>query len=214
MSFLIKNINNKNPQEQIEERIKFFLKSQSPTNLKQKNLKRAHNNDNYATLIDSINLNNEKISQYIYCRNNNTENNNNNLIKDRLNESTLSTQTVNNIFDVPVKKSISIQVSKEMAKYTEPKLKRREFLKLPQKFNPFNEKDNIKSYNDNDNTLNKVYSKNRHRYTNSELEILETDEKVSQKQIEEITNNNISNLSLNNIEDIIIIVIYYLFFNL
>ena len=206
MSFLIKNINNKNPQEQIEERIKFFLKSQSPTNFKQKNLKRAQYNDNYATLMDSINLNNEKINQYIYCRNNNTENNNNNFIKDRLNESTLSTQTVNNIFDMPVKKSISIQVSKEMAKYTEPKLKKREFLKLPQKFNPFNEKNDIESYNDNDNdnnnTLNKVYSKNRHRYTNSELEILETDEKVSQKQIEEITNNNISNLSLNNIEDI------------
>ena len=31
---------------------------------------------------------------------------------------------------------------------------------------------------------------------------METDEKVSQKQIEEITNNNISNLSLNSIEDI------------
>jgi len=209
MSFLLKSANTKNPQEQIEERIKYFLKYQPSNNKKQKNLKRFQNNDNYSTLIDPINVKNEKIYQNVYSRNNNNNNmNNNNLnpTKDKLNESSLSTQTVNNIAELPIKKSVSIQVSKELAKYTEPKFKKTEFLKLPQKFSLFNENDkqnNITELNKNENNNNnKDKLKNRHRYTNSELELLETDEKVSQKQIEEITNNNISNLSLNSIEDI------------
>ena len=210
MSFLLKSANTKNPQEQIEERIKYFLKYQPSNNKKQKNLKRFQNNDNYSTLIDPINIKNEKIYQNVYSRNNNNNNinNNNNLnpTKDKLNESSLSTQTVNNIAELPIKKSVSIQVSKELAKYTEPKFKKTEFLKLPQKFSLFNENDkqnNITELNKNENNNNnKDKLKNRHRYTNSELELLETDEKVSQKQIEEITNNNISNLSLNSIEDI------------
>ena len=210
MSFLLKSANTKNPQEQIEERIKYFLKYQPSNNKKQKNLKRFQNNDNYSTLIDPINIKNEKIYQNVYSRNNNNNNinNNNNLnpTKDKLNESSLSTQTVNNIAELPIKKSVSIQVSKELAKYTEPKFKKTEFLKLPQKFSLFNENDkqsNNTEFNKNENNNNnKDKLKNRHRYTNSELELLETDEKVSQKQIEEITNNNISNLSLNSIEDI------------
>jgi len=205
MSFQLKSANTKNPQEQIEERIKYFLKYQPLNNKKQKNLKRFQNNDNYSTLIDPINIKNEKIYQNVYSRNNKNINDNNpNPTKDKLNESSLSTQTVNKVTEVPIKKSISIQVSKELAKYTEPKFKKTEFLKLPQKFTLFNENDkqnNITELNKNENN-NKDKLKNKHRYTNSELELLETDEKVSQKQIEEITNNNISNLSLNSIEDI------------
>ena len=205
MSFQLKSANTKNPQEQIEERIKYFLKYQPLNNKKQKNLKRFQNNDNYSTLIDPINIKNEKIYQNVYSRNNKNINDNNpNPTKDKLNESSLSTQTVNKVAEVPIKKSISIQVSKELAKYTEPKFKKTEFLKLPQKFTLFNENDkqnNITELNKNENN-NKDKLKNKHRYTNSELELLETDEKVSQKQIEEITNNNISNLSLNSIEDI------------
>ena len=211
MSLLIKNINNKNPQEQIEERVQYFLKNQPPIYSKQKNLKRHQNNDNYATLIDQFNTKNvnEILFPNIYGRYNNTENNNNklDLIKDKIKESSFSTETLNNnnniIIDIPVKKSVSIQVSKEMAKYTEPKFKKTEFLKLPQKFNLLKENNIIELYNSNNNNdLNKGKNKNRHRYTNSELELLETDEKVSQKQIEEITNNNISNISISTIEDI------------
>ena len=135
MSFQLKSANTKNPQEQIEERIKYFLKYQLLNNKKQKNLKRFQNNDNYSTLIDPINIKNEKIYQNVYSRNNKNINDNNpNPTKDKLNESSLSTQTVNKVTEVPIKKSISIQVSKELAKYTEPKFKKTEFLKLPQKF--------------------------------------------------------------------------------
>ena len=205
MSINLNEINSKPIQEKLEERVKYFLKYQPQITKKHKNLKRMENNDNYATLIDPLNLRSDKINQNYNSRNdkiNNTniENDNINTIKEKLNESTLSTGPINYIIDIPIKKSVSIQVSKELAKYTEPRFKKTEFLKLPQKFNIFNETINSEpNINNNKNSKNK---KSRHRYTNSELELLETDEKVPQEQIEEITNNNISNLSLSNIEDI------------
>ena len=89
-----------------------------------------------------------------------------------------------------------------MAKYAEPepRFKKTEILKLPQKFKIFND------YNDNKDNINnngKIKKQNsKHRYTNSELELIETDEKVSKEQLDEINKENISNLSLSNIEDI------------
>ena len=187
-------------QEQLEERVKYFMKYQPKINKKQKILKRLENNDIFETLIDPINIKNKEMHQIFNSRNDNKDINNINETKDKVNESTyLSTNTLNELKDVSIKKSISIQVSKELAKFTEPKFKRTEFLKLPQKFLIFNENIDI----ENDNIESKINKKrSTHRYTNSELELLETDEKVPQNEIEEITNNNISSLSLSNIEDI------------
>ena len=187
-------------QEQLEERVKYFMKYQPKINKKQKILKRLENNDIFETLIDPINIKNKEVHQIFNSRNDNKDINNINETKDKVNESTyLSTNTLNELKDVSIKKSISIQVSKELAKFTEPKFKRTEFLKLPQKFLIFNENIDI----ENDNIESKINKKrSTHRYTNSELELLETDEKVPQNEIEEITNNNISSLSLSNIEDI------------
>ena len=205
MSIKLNEMNSKPMQEKLEERVKYFLKYQPQITKKHKNLKRIENNDNYATLIDPLNLRSDKINQNYISRNDknnnkNKENDNITSIKEKLNESSLSTGPINDITDIPIKKSVSIQVSKELAKYTEPRFKKTEFLKLPQKFNLFNETIDIEpNINNIKNSNNK---KSRHRYTNSELELLETDEKVPQEQIEEIANNNISNLSLSNIEDI------------
>ena len=215
---LKKNVTNVKPiQEQLEERVKYFLQYQPQINKKQKNLKRFENNDNYSTLIDPINIKNEKIHQIFNSRNdkNGKESNILNNIKDKSNESYLSTGSLNDIAEIPVKKSISIQVSKDLAKFTEPRFKKTTFFKLPQKFSMFNnniDDKNRNSINNNDITINK---KVKHIYTNSELELLETDEKVPQEKIEEITNNNISTLSINNIEDIysdknIIYIFHYL----
>ena len=207
MSLNKNNINQ--TQKQLEERVKYFIKNESKINKKQKNLKRMENYDNFETIIDPIYQKNKEVYAIFTSRNGYIKNNNNiNEIKDKINESTLSTKTLNDITDVPIKKSISIQVSKELAKFTEPKFTKTEFLKIPQKF----------SFNENNNNIEiKINKKqrSRHRYTNSELELLETDEKVSQNEIEEITNNNVSSLSLSNIEDIysdknIIYIFHYL----
>ena len=210
MSIKLNGMISKPIQEKLEERVKYFLKYQPQITKNHKNLKRIENNDNYTTLIDPLNLRSDKINQYYNSRNDKNNNkingndNNINTIKEKLNESTFSTGPINDITDIPIKKSVSIQVSKELAKYTEPRFKKTEFLKLPQKFNIYNEIiDNENSINNNNkNNKNNKNQKSRHRYTNSELELLETDEKVPQEQIEEITNNNISNLSLSTIEDI------------
>ena len=200
MSKKIDAIKAKPIQEQLEERVQYFLKYQPQ--ITKKHLKYFQNFDKFTTLIDPINIKNEKLYQTINSRNNNNKYNNNiSSTKDKLNESSLSTQTVNN--DVPIKKSISIQVSKELKKYTEPKFTKTEFLKIPQKFinlDEYRDKDSNNKNNKND-KYNKN-SKNKHRYTNSELELLETDEKVSQEQIEQISNNNVSSLSISNVEDI------------
>ena len=207
MSLNKNNINQ--TQKQLEERVKYFIKNESKINKKQKNLKRMENYDNFETIIDPIYQKNKEVYAIFTSRNGNIKKNNNiNEIKDKINESTLSTKTLNDITDVPIKKSISIQVSKELAKFAEPKFTKTEFLKIPQKF----------SFNENNNNIEiKINKKqrSRHRYTNSELELLETDEKVSQNEIEEITNNNVSSLSLSNIEDIysnknIIYIFHYL----
>ena len=198
MSLKKKTINAKPVQEQIEDRIQYFLKYQPK--ITKKHLKYFQNLDNFTTIIDPINIKNETILQKINSRNINKDNNIVNITKDKLNESSLSTQTLNILTEVPLKKSTSIQVSKELARFTEPKFKKTEFLKIPQKFTNLNEYIEIDNNNIIDNKNKKT--KPKHRYTNSELELLETDEKVSQKQIEEISNNNTSSLSLNNIEDI------------
>ena len=200
MSFKENFMDKKSLQEKVEERVLFFMKFQ-PQNCMKKNLNRFPNYNGYSTLIDPLNIQNDKIlvdRDFNYAQKikknilNSNINENLNLNKEKLNDSTLSTQTITNI-EVPIKKVLSIQVSKDLAKYTEPRFERKKFLKLAPKF-IYDENDLINNnieYNDN----NKL---SKHNYTNSELEILETDEKVPQNTIEKLT-NNISKNKINNI---------------
>ena len=91
---MIKKIANINPvQNQLEERVKLFLKYQPKIPKKPKYLKRLQNYENYTTLMDPLNIKNEIKSPTINSRNNNNYNYNINLTKDKSNESSLSTQT-------------------------------------------------------------------------------------------------------------------------
>ena len=124
----------------------------------------------------------------------------NNIIKQNTNDSTLSAQTINNI-NRQIKKTLSIPVSKELAQYTEPSLKKKELLKLSPKFS-------IDYENNIENNINKTDSKNNkikhshkyseHNYTRSEFEILKTHEEVPQNEIEEIANNILISNNENN----------------
>ena len=191
----------KQTQKQIEERIQYFMKLQSNKNLKPKNLNRIQNFSDYSTLIDPINIPNESsnaifINNLTLIMNNNRiesvknkiPNGINNITNKKTNDSTISTQTINNI-NMQIKKSVSIPVSKELAKYTEPSLKKKELLKLSPKFTTNNEFDNFNKTESKNNRINHGHKYSEHTYTKSEFEILKTHEEVPQNQIEEIANN-------------------------
>ena len=196
-----KEINsNKEKQKQIEERIKYFMQFQSNKNIKQKNLNRIPNFNDYSTLIDPINIQNEG-SNAIFINNltlimnnnrienvkNNIPNKINNIITEKPNESTLSTQTINNM-NLPIKKSVSIHVSKDLAQYTEPSLKKKQLLKISPKFTIDNEIAEEKSGSKTD-RINHKHKYSEHNYTPSEFEFIKTEEEISQNEIEEIANN-------------------------
>ena len=190
----------KEKQSQIEERIKYFMKLQSNKNVKQKNLKRIPNFHDYSTLIDPINIQNEGTNA-IFINNltlimnnnriesvkNNIPNAINDIIKDKRNDSIITTQTINNL-NFPIKRTVSIPVSKELAKYTEPSLKKKQLLKISPKFTTDDEKiENIPDCKTSRNNHSHKYSE--HNYTKSEFEILKTEEEIPQEQLEEIANN-------------------------
>ena len=206
----MKEINSKKEtQRQIEERIKYFMKFQENKNIKQKNLNRIPNFNDYSTLIDPINIQN-KGSNAIFINNltlimnnnqtgkvkNNIPNGINNVIKEKPNESTISSQTVNNL-EIPIKKSVSIPISKELAKYTEPSLKKKQLLKILPKFT-IDIKSDEEKVNSKNNRINHNHKYSQHKYTNSEFEILKTEEEVPQNEIEEIANNILIYNSHNN----------------
>ena len=206
----MKEINSKKEtQRQIEERIKYFMKFQENKNIKQKNLNRIPNFNDYSTLIDPINIQN-KGSNAIFINNltlimnnnqtgkvkNNIPNGINNVIKEKPNESTISSQTVNNL-EIPIKKSVSIPISKELAKYTEPSLKKKQLLKILPKFT-IEIKSDEEKVNSKNNRINHNHKYSQHKYTNSEFEILKTEEEVPQNEIEEIANNILIYNSHNN----------------
>ena len=196
MSLKENNQEMKKIQNLIEERVKYFLKYQPQTqnNKKEKDLKFIQKYDNYSTLIDPINIKNDNLNP-IFINNinltqniNNTNINNiinnisqNQIIKnENINDSTLFTQKINNS-EIPLKKSIAIPVNKEIAKYMKQRFERKIFYKINPKFSITNA--------DNNSILNKQKSSN-HKYTKSEIEILETDEKVPQIKISEILGDN------------------------
>ena len=200
-----KDINpKKQTQKQIEERIKYFMKIQSNKNVKPKNLNRIPNLSDYSTLIDPINISNES-SKAIFINNltlimnnnriesvkNNIPSGVNNITNKKTNDSTISTQTINNL-NIPIRKTLSIPVSKELAKYTEPSLKKKELLKLTPKFTVDNENNNLSKTESKNNRINHGHKYSEHNYTKSEFEILKTHEEVPQDQIEEIANNFLS----------------------
>ena len=184
-------------QELIEERVKYFLKYQPQTqnNIKEKNLNRIKNYDNFSTLIDPINSKNDNINPIFINNFNLTQNINNTNINNIINNispnqiinreninDSISFGQNNNSSEIPLKKSISFPVSKEeLAQYMEPRLERKVFQKISPKFAILN------TNNDKRTNTNKSST---HRYTKSELEILETDEKIPQNKINEITGDN------------------------
>ena len=192
----------KETKKQIEERIKYFMKLQTNENKKQKNLNRIPNFSDYSTLIDPINIQKDT-SKPIFINNltlimnnnrienikDNIQNGLNNTIKEKPNESTISTQTIKNL-NIPLKKSISIPISKDLAQYTEINLKKKKLEKLQPKFILDNNNiiDAIKKGNKSSTKINQ-HKYSEHKYTQSEFEILKTDEKVPQKEIEQISNN-------------------------
>ena len=198
----------KETQKQIEERIKYFMKFKSNKNIKQKNLNRIPNYNDYSTLIDPINIPNEG-SNAIFINNltlimnnnrienvkNNIPNKIDNIIKEKPNESTLSAQTINNM-NFPIKKTVSIHVSKDLAQYTEPSLKKKQLLKISPKFTIDNEINEAKDTSKK-NRINHNHKYSEHNYTRSEFEFIKTEEEISQNEIEEIA-NNILNYTNNN----------------
>ena len=198
----------KETQKQIEERIKYFMKFKSNKNIKQKNLNRIPNYNDYSTLIDPINIPNEG-SNAIFINNltlimnnnrienvkNNIPNKIDNIIKEKPNESTLSSQTINNM-NFPIKKTVSIHVSKDLAQYTEPSLKKKQLLKISPKFTIDNEINEAKDTSKK-NRINHNHKYSEHNYTRSEFEFIKTEEEISQNEIEEIA-NNILNYTNNN----------------
>ena len=207
MSLKDNNKNKKNIQEQIEERVKYFIKFQPQNNNKQKNIKRSPYMDNLQTLIDPINIrNNNVINNFdnnYHLNHNKTQNIENdikhnkiqnnimanaplNIHKKNANDSTISTQTIMNLLDLPIKKSVSIHIDKQFSNCTEPRYQKKKFLKLSPKFSSINE--NNDSFIKNDDIQSA-----KHKYTNSELELLEIDEKIPQYKIKEITSNIFDN---------------------
>ena len=198
----------KETQREIEERIKYFMKFQSNRNVKPKNLNRIPNYNDYSTLIDPLNIPNEG-SNAIFINNltlimnnnrienvrNNIPNKIDNIIKEKPNESTLSSQTINNM-NLPIKRTVSIHVSKDLAQYTEPSLKKKQLLKIMPKFTIDNEIDKEKDEMEN-NILKHKHKYSEHNYTRSEFEFMKTEEEISQNEIEEIA-NNILNYTNNN----------------
>ena len=196
-----KDINSKKEtQKQMEERIKYFMKLQSNRNSKQKKLNRIQNFSDYSTLIDPINIQKEG-SNAIFINNltlimnnnrienvkNNITNGISNISNNKENDDTVRNQIINNL-NIPIKKSVSIPVSKELAQFTEPSLKKKELLKISPKFT-FDNEININETDAKNGKITHKHKYSEHNYTKSEFEILKTHEEVPQNQIEEIANN-------------------------
>ena len=167
----------KSVQERLEERAKYFIKNQPQNNVTKRNLNRVKYYESFSTLKDPFSIQIDNLKLLFNNHKKIPTNYNDKLNTNGEKLSTLFTQIIKN-GDIPLKESVSFQVSKELSKYAEPNFKRKEFLKLPQKFT-INDENETKSED----------KTSKHKYTNSELELIETDEKVPQNKIKEIENN-------------------------
>ena len=188
-----KQSDKKKEREKLEERIKFFMSNQTP-NININFLKKQNNykNRKHPTTIKSNKSYNlrkgkskkkEKEEKII-------QNKNNKNMHDKKNEniSSLSTQiqagidlniNLNNTSYKKVSQINAIHIKREIGKYVEPRFKLKKFQKLTPKFykNP-----------DLSGNLSQAFS---HEITNSEIEMLEIDEKLPIKKFEQLESNRI-----------------------
>ena len=163
--------------EKLEERVKYYLNKQLIDN-GGKNTKNKNINKNSKPSItkkdNSHNQNNNKNSKkYVSYENKN-------------NVSSLSTRlhTTNdkNINNKKKTQTTSIKIKKEVGKYAEPRFKIKSFQKLAPKF---------QKGVDMSSNLSQNFS---HQITNSEIEMLEIDEKLPQIKYEQLVMNRITNI--------------------
>ena len=178
-----KTSNNKSVREKLEERIKFFLGGQiSKAN---NNIKKVKTNEksNSPTLKDSL-INIKKGKSIIEKTRNKNNNKMNPIYKKNENISSLSTQiqAANDLnYSNNKKENQTIHLKKEMIKYIEPRVKLTNFAKLPPKFNRGGE----------NNSSGNLLQNSSHEITQSEIEMLEIDEKLPLKKLEQFETNRI-----------------------
>ena len=179
-----KTSNDKSVREKLEERVKFFLDRQiSKAN---NNIKKINSNEksNSPTLKDSfINM---KIGKQIIEKTRNKNNNNMNPIYKKVdNISSLSTQiqVVNDPnYSSTKKENQKIHIKKELIKYIEPRVKITNFAKIAPKFHKNGETNSSGNLNAS------------HEITKSEIEMMEIDEKLPLKKLEQYENKRIGSI--------------------
>ena len=178
--------NNKSVREKLEERVKFFLDKQKLRNVNN-NIKKIKPiiKSNTPTLKDNL-IHTEKGKQNIDKYQNN--NNKNPLHNKNMNISSFSTQNhiTNDLYinySSNKKENQMIPIKKDVIKYMEPRCKLTNFIKLDPKFN--------KSIELNPSGMPQSFS---HEITKSEIEMMEIDEKLPIKKLEQIESSRIRTL--------------------
>ena len=166
--------------EQLEKRVKFFLDRKIANN----NIKKMITNEKSKspTLKDSF-INMKKGKQIIEKTRNKNNNNMNPIYKKNENISSLSTQmqAVNDLnYSNSKKENQTIPIKKEIIKYAEPRLKLANFAKLAPKFRVGE-----------NNSSGNLSQNSSHEITQSEIEMMEIDEKLPMKKLEQLETNRI-----------------------
>ena len=178
--------NNKLIREKLEERIKFFLDKHVTKYNSNDCKKNSNDKSNSTTLKDNL-IHIGKDKQIIEKTEKN--NNINPIHKKNANISSLSTQihVTNDLYinySTNKKENQAIPMKKEMIKYMEPRFKLVNFIKLDPKFTKSIEM----------NSLEIVSPEYSHEVTKSEIEMMEIDEKLPIKKLEQIETNRIKSL--------------------
>ena len=174
--------------EKLEERVKFFMYKQIQNNGTNA-IKKINNNKNKKVSSTSkdrvIQKNKDKGKEKEKIIN---KNDINTYEKKNINISSLSTQVQmgneqnNNYNNKKDNKTTAIPIKKEIGKFVEPRFKLKAFQKLAPKF-----------YKGTD-ILGNMSQNFSHEITNSEIEMLEIDEKLPQKKLEQLETNRIRSL--------------------
>ena len=184
--------------ENLEERVKFFMNEQIQ-NKNTNSLKKQNNNKNkkHPSTLKNNYMNKEKEIPNIKYKNDNIINKTNTISSHdnkNINISSLSTQiqvgneqniiSYNNTNKKENKTTTAIPMKKEIGKFVEPRFKLADFKKIAPKFYKGGEPSGTSSQD-----LNFT-----HEITNSEIEMLEIDEKLPQKKLEEFESNRIRSI--------------------
>ena len=173
--------------EKLEERVKFFLERQLTKN-NRNCLQKLNTNDksSFPTIKDNLNNTNKDKNIIGKIQNNN---NKNPLHKKNVNISSLSTQIQGNTdlyinYSSNKNENQTIPIKREIKKFIEPRFKLANFIKLDPKFNK-----SIEIYN------SEMLSNDcLHEITKSEIELMETDEKLPLKKLEQMETNRIRSI--------------------